>query len=71
MDEWVNGWMNRCRPYSYYGGAGKINDNDIIEFPKYFLTPENTARIAKLRKKYDPDGLFFSCIGTDHSVRPA
>jgi FAD/FMN-containing dehydrogenase len=71
MDDWVNGWMNKCRPFSYYGGAGKINDNDIIEFPKYFLTPENTASVAKLRKKYDPNGVFFPCIGTDHSVRPA
>jgi len=71
MDDWVNGWMSKCRRYSYYGGAGKINDNDIIEFPKYFLTPENTARVGRLRKKYDPTGVFFPCIGTDHSASPA
>ena len=71
MDDWVNGWMTKCRPFSYYGGAGKINDNDIIEFPKYFLTPENRDRVAKLRRKYDPAGVILPCIGTDHSVKPA
>lgn len=69
MDAWVNNWMAKCQEFSFYGGAGKVNDSDLIEFPKYFLTPENRDRVAKLRKKYDPSGVFFPCIGTDHSVR--
>jgi hypothetical protein len=67
MNDWVNGWMNQFRKYSMYGGAGKINDNALDEFPKYFLTPENTRKVAKLHSKYDPKGLFYPCLGTPYS----
>lgn len=67
MNSWVNGWMNQFRKYSPYNGAGKINDNALDEFPKYFLTPENTGKVAKLRAKYDPKGIFYPCLGTPYS----
>jgi hypothetical protein len=67
MSGWVNGWMNQFRKYSFYGGAGKINDNGLDEFPKYFLSPENTRKVQKLRAKYDPKGVFYPCLGTPYS----
>jgi FAD/FMN-containing dehydrogenase len=69
MSEWVNGWMNRFRKYSANGGTGKINDNGLTEFPKYFLSPENTRKLETLRTKYDPKGVFYPCLGTPRAPK--
>jgi FAD/FMN-containing dehydrogenase len=67
MSEWVNGWMNRFRKYSANNGTGKINDNGLNEFPKYYLSPENTKKLELLRAKYDPEGVFYGCLGNPRS----
>jgi hypothetical protein len=69
MSEWVDKWMNRFRKYSPNGGTGKINDNGLTEFPKYYLSPENTQKLETLRAKYDPQGVFYPCLGTPRSPK--
>jgi FAD/FMN-containing dehydrogenase len=69
MSEWVDKWMNRFRKYSPNGGTGKINDNGLTEFPKYYLSPENTQKLETLRTKYDPSGVFYPCIGTPRAPK--
>lgn len=67
MDEWTNSWMDKFRRFSFYGGAGKINDNNIVQFPKYFLKPDNMHKVDALRKKYDPNSVFKPILGTPRS----
>lgn len=63
LDDWVNGWLKEIQKYSLFGGSGKINDNNVLQFPKYTISPENTDRVELLQKKYDPQGVFHRQIG--------
>ena len=63
LDDWVNGWLREIQKYSLFGGSGKINDNNLLQFPKYIVSPENTDRLEVLQQKYDPLGVFHRQMG--------
>lgn len=65
--QWVNDWMGKFRKFSPYHGSGKINDNGLDEFPKFYLSPENTNKLEELRRKYDPEHVFHPALGNARS----
>lgn len=66
LDMFVRDAMISLEPYSIRGG--KINDHDLVSFPKYVLAPEEGERLKKLKAQYDPDDRFHSYLGTPEPV---
>ena len=66
LDAFVRDAMRSLEPYSIRGG--KVNDHDLVSFPKYVLGPEETERLKELKARYDPDGRFHSYLGTPEPV---
>lgn len=58
--QWHEETINLLKPYTcghYIGETDSVTYRDI---PKTAFSSANYARLNELRKKYDPDGLFFS-----------
>ena len=58
--DWHHELINMLRPYNvgYY-----IGESNMVERPATAVeafAPENWQRLADLRDKYDPDGVFFN-----------
>ncbi len=66
LDAFVRTAMESLEPFSVRGG--KINDHDLVSFPKYVLGPEQTQRLKELKATYDPAGRFHSYRGTPEPV---
>jgi FAD/FMN-containing dehydrogenase len=66
LDTFVRDAMRSLEPYSIRGG--KVNDHDLVSFPKYVLGPEETERLKELKATYDPEGRFHSYLGTPEPV---
>ena len=53
--QWVQDTMERLEPFS---PGCYLGDTDLLRRPAPFLVPGNHQRLAEIRAKYDPDGLF-------------
>jgi FAD/FMN-containing dehydrogenase len=64
-DEAARGWVARSveelLPYSL--GSGKTNVADLAGRPQNTLSDESAKRLAEIRARWDPDGLFYSDLG--------
>ncbi len=57
--EWVIEQMKRLEPFSV---GIQLADENLINRPAPFMSPENLQRLERLRAIYDPDGLFHSYL---------
>jgi FAD/FMN-containing dehydrogenase len=57
--------MQRLMPHPI--GGGKVNDSDLVAFPKDILSKESLARFKQVRSEYDPDGRFHPALGFDRT----
>jgi FAD/FMN-containing dehydrogenase len=61
--QWMDEAVTLLRPVT----RGRyINEIDPLHYPQHVaecFSHESWNRLAKLRKQYDPDGLFFSWLG--------
>jgi len=63
--KWMDAAVDTLRPVTR---GHYINEIDPAHYPQHVaecFSPQSWKRLAKLRKQYDPDGLFFSWLGHD------